>query len=1188
MDTVSELTARATSYLLLLQDAQALPPGPGEAAALAGPPGETWLFDRLFADATLQAKALALVTSTTRIDGLPGPTKIGKQRAAFEKYARQLLTFVRSRITPKVLRGHFTPEQWRRQLRQPLYQQPELRVALATALDYLPALVVALRDSKLSAAPTPTLSPQPHPDWSRDWQANLKLSPEELAAALKSAGCAVPFELLFARELAEITARRTGLNLPLAPPPTPLATPPAADPLRRAEELQLCALAFSGGGIRSATFNLGLLQGLAGAGWLPRFDYLSTVSGGGYLGSWLVAWIKRVGSVSKVADRLCPSTSPMPNAEEVRPIRWLRMYSNYLAPKASIFSTDSWTMGITWLRNTLLNQLIIVLALGAVLALGSALLNGWFLLAWSDAVNGRPTPWQIAGFSALLLGPAALLAGTGMRMFRKVPPRRLPRWLLRLLHSVQNVYKPEGTAERTWLKILVAGLLGLALLGAYLTSGFLYQYNVAYSSFKEGLELLWPAAAVAAGALVLVAWFGRYDYCFYRQPVETDLDGWGLAKAWAAIVLVTALAAAVGLAALVGVWQGLSHLHQLYLATQPGPGPGPQSGPAVSPHSQELLYAAFILGVPLVLGAVVLTVVVRMALLGRNFPDERREWWGRLGAVLHLAVLAWVVLAGSPLLAREAAWHLAQFPSLKLAATGGWLALVGKAVQVAFSARTRAQPDQPGTTTWRDQMLQLAPYVFGLGLLLLVAGGVYQLVRHYPTLLLPARLGQQPQAPVWQSLAVCLGLGSLALALGWRVGVNEFSLHHFYRNRLVRAYLGASRARFEREQTANAFTRFDGYDDVKLCALQKNDPQPPKKTFLNPQALPTSPYDGPYLIINATLNATKVTDLAQQSRQAESFIFTPLYCGFDFARIRAVNPARPTYEFGYRPTEQYAYSDDYGPGVGTAMAISGAAASPNEGYISSPATAFLLTLFNVRLGWWMGNPSKAKWRQADPGLGLLYLLKDLFGRSDTSDEYVNLSDGGHFDNMGLYELVRRRCRYIVLGDGEEDHLFTCEGLANAIRRCRVDFGAEITIDVTPITNRQAGYSRRHYAVGTIHYPEDPPGQPSGYLLYVKASLTGDEPTDVREYAQYNNAFPHQSTSDQFFNEAQFESYRRLGLHIFAALAGQCPLAKAPGIDLKAIFRQLLNACARPAAPDPNTALVLRNAIFRPQPGWRTR
>src|SRR4051812_43101043 len=110
----------------------------------------------------------------------------------------------------------------------------------------------------------------------------------------------------------------------------------ASNPFEKAQQMELYALAFSGGGIRSATFNLGILQGLSKHGLLDRFDYLSTVSGGGYIGSWLASWIKREGSVAKVANRLNSNKSPNPLGEELEPIRWLRMYSNYFAPRASL------------------------------------------------------------------------------------------------------------------------------------------------------------------------------------------------------------------------------------------------------------------------------------------------------------------------------------------------------------------------------------------------------------------------------------------------------------------------------------------------------------------------------------------------------------------------------------------------------------------------------------------------------------------------------------------------------------------------------------------------------------------------------------------------------------------------------------------------------------------------------------
>src|SRR6185437_9481447 len=101
--------------------------------------------------------------------------------------------------------------------------------------------------------------------------------------------------------------------------------------------------------------------------------------------------------------------------------------------------------------------------------------------------------------------------------------------------------------------------------------------------------------------------------------------------------------------------------------------------------------------------------------------------------------------------------------------------------------------------------------------------------------------------------------------------------------------------------------------------------------------------------------------------------------------------------------------------------------------------------------------------------------------------------------------------------------------ANAIRRCRVDFGAEIKIDISKITNRPDGrHSMAHYALGEIRYVGD---NQTGVLLYIKSSIDGNEPVDVYEYALKNETFPHQTTADQFFDEEQFESYRKLGLHI---------------------------------------------------------
>src|SRR5262249_23686812 len=137
--------------------------------------------------------------------------------------------------------------------------------------------------------------------------------------------------------------------------------------------------------------------------------------------------------------------------------------------------------------------------------------------------------------------------------------------------------------------------------------------------------------------------------------------------------------------------------------------------------------------------------------------------------------------------------------------------------------------------------------------------------------------------------------------------------------------------------------------------------------------------------------------------------------------------------------------------------------------------SFLMTVFNVRLGWWIGNPRHRNGvSMPGPGIGLTYTALELFGGTDDNRKYVNLSDGGHFDNLGVYELVRRNCRYIMVCDAGQDPKFICEDLGDVVRRCRTDFGVDIDIDVDRIRQLSAaGFSQTHCVVGRIHYLQLP-------------------------------------------------------------------------------------------------------------------
>jgi hypothetical protein len=195
-----------------------------------------------------------------------------------------------------------------------------------------------------------------------------------------------------------------------------------------------------------------------------------------------------------------------------------------------------------------------------------------------------------------------------------------------------------------------------------------------------------------------------------------------------------------------------------------------------------------------------------------------------------------------------------------------------------------------------------------------------------------------------------------------------------------------------------------------------------------------------------------------------------------------------------------------------------------------------MTLFNIRLGWWLANPAGMRGMGDRPGSVLIWMLKELLGQTNAKADFINLSDGGHFDNLGIYELVRRHCRLIIAVDAEADPDGQFHGLGTVIRRCRNDFGVDIEIDVAPLRpNTETGHSRQHCVVGTIRYDQLGDSRQSnascnGTLLYIRATMTGNETTDVLEYAQRHAEFPHEPTRDQFFSESQFESYRALGLH----------------------------------------------------------
>jgi hypothetical protein len=337
---------------------------------------------------------------------------------------------------------------------------------------------------------------------------------------------------------------------------------------------------------------------------------------------------------------------------------------------------------------------------------------------------------------------------------------------------------------------------------------------------------------------------------------------------------------------------------------------------------------------------------------------------------------------------------------------------------------------------------------------------------------------------------------------------------------LIRAFLGASRQKEQRR--ANLFTGFDREDDLPMYKLMEGRDHAGTKLFP---------------VVNQTLNLVSGDNMAWQQRKAESFTVTPLHAGSS--------------RLAYRPSRHFGGRD--GIYLGTAAAISGAAVSSNMGhYTSSSILAFVLTLLNMRLGWWLGNPRHDKtWTRSCPKLAVGPIVREALGLTHDRGKYVYLSDGGHFENLGLYEMVLRRCHLIVVCDAGQDENLQHSDLGAAIRKIRIDLGIPIEFTSMPVLPGVDGKGEgRYFGIGTIRYScvdstwkmlmkgEKPSStkdqdftEPDGHIIVIKAGLRGDEPRDVLEYASANHNFPHESTGDQFYSESQFESYRVLGSRI---------------------------------------------------------
>lgn len=895
----------------------------------------------------------------------------------------------------------------------------------------------------------------------------------------------------------------------------------------------MAGVGLSGGGIRSATFALGIFQGMAKSrnggskggrprrGLLRYIDYLSTVSGGGYFGSFFGQLLTRdyVQTPDDVEDILLQK-------KEKRVLDFLRENGRYLSPNGG---GDALLFGSAILRNWV--SIHVVLALFTL----SLFLGLQFLRTFLGFAEITPKPADLVWWSPLLWLPALTFVLAAV-------PLGWAYWLVKPERQAIAEGSGSSTDQEDSATASVAALL-LVFVASSLFAVFTWED---WKFFPLWL-LLALIAALAFGFLKLAGWRLPDDRSM-EAPQERD------EKVWLSIYRNHALRNRLGL------WV-----------------------------TGALVATALLLVVATVdsLGQTVYAVLTG----GKGLGPWLAAAFGSLGVLAGFARSIAMFFSKGPQGGRPS------LPVALIATVAALIIVLLLLVTIDAGSHAIAFGLKP-------------PAHAPAGLLETKEGSSYEIdVRGGPASMLDLRFrsASPQQEPGGESgernaMLALLGFAStllLSILFGqtWPF-VNRSSHLPLYAARLTRAYLGASNPK---RRNGNNITQPVEGDDSDLSRYWP----------------PPSQNGAPIHLINVTINETidGRSQVQQQDRKGIGLALGPwgISAGVrhhvvvplgdekkmqdpEEAPIFAIYPERKTGSefrvFDYQEKEGAPRFSGEALPVGTWLSISGAAFSTGTGMRTSLGLSLLAGLANVRLGrWWDSGvvrqpPEKRSRRkislQFEDGLARLfpvqtYLLDEFLARfPGTSRRHWYLSDGGHFENMGGYELLRRRLRFILIVDAEMDADFTFGGLANLVRKARIDFGAEVHFlteeqldivvneDVRPYIGTLAqlqrgewkdmpqdeskphgrlekpdreGFSLAHAALARVTYASDGAPEAYSWLLYVKPTLTGREPVDVLEYHAAHPIFPHESTIDQFFDESQWESYRRLGEHIADVLFG---------------------------------------------------
>lgn len=788
-----------------------------------------------------------------------------------------------------------------------------------------------------------------------------------------------------------------------------------------AAKLPWCGIGLSGGGIRAASLALGVMQALAEKDLLKHFDYISSVSGGGYLASSLQWWWSRVPREDPVdKDAVTFGLSPLDfpygpappegEAEAVKPdstgnalrraranLAFLRTHSSYLTPGGGL---TAWSMLAVVLRTVVIS-----------------------LLAWIP----------------LLIGCFAIIG--------------LLDWnLVGLLANKLNLISPlGGLVDAQWMK---------------------------HCDHNFECDLSYPAIYAIAlylfyGICLLFIAGGIFFALLSRAPQDSNDN------LQTVVGMVLAIIAAIA---------GELYLYHHF---------------AFVDTSIVLLMAAGAVFVVVAIVIIVSTLTTPASLNSSYWLRRALEKLIGRAFLPSLAILAVATIPIPPLYL----YHYQNAKTLAISSIVGVLAGICSALYGYYTFLRSIVPSLAG---------QIAATVGAIAYLYMTLVIAYSLA----ALLLNATDLKWSDNANTQQFAVnaihigLLGSIALAVAIGMIANINYVGLHRYYRDRLMEAFMPTDKAVSNMKVAYSAMA-----DKLSIADLKDSSKVLPGTPSFVPR---------PFPIINSNVIMINDADHMVATRGGDNFTITPLFIGSSVT--------------GWQDTANYINKN--GPfTLASAMAASGAAANASAGYIGTgitmnPLVSSVMSLLNIRLGLWVGNPlyQKAGTIRSIPTFLNPGLVAGILGQAhDRKSKFIELTDGGHFENLGLYELVRRKLGLILIVDGEADPTISLQALVSATRRVEQDFHASLTffpglgperLIMYPSAGYPAGvrYAKSPFIVGELIYDDGT----EGTLILVKATVIKEMDFTTSGYLASNPDFPHQSTVDQFFNPDQFDAYRYLG------------------------------------------------------------